>query len=55
MNEEKEFITHLIGLLDLLTNRKEDNGVLPPEISEEEQELEQTTIKLLNKLLQEQQ
>jgi len=52
--EDREFITHLIGLLDILTNRKENNGILPPEISQEEQELEENTIKLLNTLVKQQ-
>lgn len=49
--EDREFISNLIGLLDILTKRKEGNGVLPYEQSKEEQNLEQSTIKLLNKLL----
>jgi hypothetical protein len=48
--EDREFISNLIGLLDVLTNRK-NGGIIPAEQSEDEQQLEETTIKLLNKLL----
>lgn len=52
--EDREFITHLIGLLDILTQRKEGNGVLPYEQSSDEEELEQNTIRVLNQLLKQQ-
>ena len=52
--EDREFITHLIGLLDILTNRKEGDGILPYQASQEEQELEENTIKLLNTLVKQQ-
>ena len=52
--EDKEYITHLIGLLDILTQRKEGNGILPYEPSADEIELEQNTIRVLNNLLKQQ-
>jgi hypothetical protein len=49
--EDRDFITYLIDLLGLLTGRKEGNGILPYEQSEEEENLEINTIKLLDNLL----
>lgn len=52
--DDKEYIVHLIGLLDILTQRKEGNGVLPYEQSQDEEELEENTIRVLNNLLKQQ-
>jgi len=52
--EDREFITYLTGLLELLTTRKEGDGILPYEQSSEEESLENNTLKLLNKLISKQ-
>lgn len=49
--EDRDFITYLIDLLGLLTSRKEGDGILPYEQSQEEENLEKNTIKLLDTLL----
>ena len=49
--EDRDFITYLVDLLGLLTSRKEGNGILPYDQSQEEEDLENNTINLLNTLL----